>query len=467
MPNHIGAFLKASECFADLGINITRVSYNKAVDSHMLFIDVEADEDKLKAADEELSKIGYLRSDDQKKIVLVEFMLADKPGSVTEILRLIDRYRLNISYMSSQENGSGYQAFKMGLFVDDEVTFDKFLSEAGELCVVNLIDYDRSENVYDNSIFYQSFVSELVRCLDLSDSLRNDLLVNTNLVMQMLEEKGMSPYKTFDSISKFSHMLANSRNEGFCPRITRFRITDVTEIILIEPACGSNTAIIRSGSETLFIDCGYALYKEEMEKIFREILPDYDNMFKRIYITHADLDHCGLLPLFDEVYASSNTRDCLMLEFLGKDGFREQNPLHKPYIRICKALTSYCPPEPSKIIAVWKSPSDTSSYLTRIGEFAFEDLYFEVYEGRGGHLKGETVLVDRVHHIVFSGDIFINIKGLTAEQADYNQYAPVLMTSVDTDPDLCAVERKALMELLGEGDWSIFGAHGMKKEINL
>ena len=41
MPNHIGAFLKASRCLADIGINITRVSYNKAVDSHMLFIDAE------------------------------------------------------------------------------------------------------------------------------------------------------------------------------------------------------------------------------------------------------------------------------------------------------------------------------------------------------------------------------------------------------------------------------------------
>lgn len=41
MPDHIGAFLKASECFAALGINITRVSYNKAVDSHTLFIDAE------------------------------------------------------------------------------------------------------------------------------------------------------------------------------------------------------------------------------------------------------------------------------------------------------------------------------------------------------------------------------------------------------------------------------------------
>ena len=51
MPNHIGAFLKASECFAALGINITRVSYNKAVDSHTLFIDAEGEKEQLEKAD--------------------------------------------------------------------------------------------------------------------------------------------------------------------------------------------------------------------------------------------------------------------------------------------------------------------------------------------------------------------------------------------------------------------------------
>ena len=40
MPNKIGAFLKAIKSFSEFGINITRVSYNKAVDSHTLFIDV-------------------------------------------------------------------------------------------------------------------------------------------------------------------------------------------------------------------------------------------------------------------------------------------------------------------------------------------------------------------------------------------------------------------------------------------
>ena len=67
MPNHIGAFLKASECFASLGINITRVSYNKAIDSHTLFIDVEGKEDKLKEADRRLTEIGYLQQSTNDK----------------------------------------------------------------------------------------------------------------------------------------------------------------------------------------------------------------------------------------------------------------------------------------------------------------------------------------------------------------------------------------------------------------
>lgn len=468
MPDHIGAFLKASECFARLGINITRVSYNKAVDSHTLFIDAEGDEDQLSLADKMLTEIGYLNAPEHdKSIVLLEFMLRDRPGSVTEVLRLIDRYRLNISYISSQENGTDYQAFKMGLFVEDEAAFRKFLEEAGRLCVIRMIDYDQSENIYDNSIFYQSFTAELMRCLELSDSLHDELLVNTNLVMQMLDDNGLSPYKTFESISRFAHLLAKCRGEAFAPRITSHKITDDTEIILIEPDCGSNTAIIKSKGEVLFVDSGYALYREEMEKIFRELLPDYDIMNRKVYVTHADVDHCGLLPYFDEIICSANTKECFEAEFAGENGYRELNPLHKPYVCICKALTGYCPPDPKKITAPWKDPAESDDPLTHVGVFDAGELHFDVYEGLGGHLPGETVLIDYTHRIVFSGDIYINVHDLTKAQAEYNRYAPVLMTSVDTDAELCTLERHAIMQMLDKGGWTIFGAHGMKKELTV
>ena len=468
MPNHIGAFLKASECFSALGVNITRVSYNTAVDSHTLFIDVEGTEEQLQKADIELQKIGYLHSSTSKSsVVLVEFCLLDVPGSVSSVLRLIQDFNINISYISSQENGSDYQFFKMGLYVDEPDQIAAFLSEAEKICKVRVIDYNRSEKIYDNSIFYTTYVASLAQTMGLSDDVRQQLLVNVNLAMQTLDEHGLSPYRTFDSISKFAELLGASRGDAFVPRISTHKMTENTEIILIEPPCGSNTIIIRSLDKVLFIDSGYACYQEEMHRVFRKLLPGFDQMRKTILVTHADVDHCGLLPMFDEIIASPRTARCLTREYAKQDGYREQNPLHKPYINICKMLTSYQAVAPDKISIHWREVEELHALLTPIGYFDFEELHFEVYEGKGGHLPGEVVLIDYEHHLAFTGDIYVNTHGLTPKQAEYNQYAPILMTSVDTNPKLCAEERKAILQRLGVGQWQIFGAHGFKKDYSV
>ncbi len=285
--------------------------------------------------------------------------------------------------------------------------------------------------------------------------------------MQMLDEKGLPPFKTFESISKFAELLSKWRGDAFSPRVTEHRITDDTRVILVEPPCGSNTAILESRGEVLFIDSGYALYREEMVRLFRRLLPDYDKLTKRILVTHADVDHCGLLPLFDEIVATRLTKECLELESRGENGFRERNPLPRPYVSICKALTFYRPAEPEKIKALWDTQGEQANPLEQMGFFDFGELHFEVYQGMGGHLPGETVLIDYQHKIAFTGDIYVNMHGMTREQAAYNQYAPVLMTSVDTDPALCAKERGAVMQRLGTGEWKVFGAHGAAKELHI
>ena len=468
MPDHIGAFLKASQCFAALHINITRVSYNQAVDSHTLFIDAEGTREQLEKADIELEKIGYLQSNVNRiNVVLLECQLEDVPGSVTDVLTLIDRFRFNISYISSQENGTPYQLFKMGLYVEDPDKITEFLKEAEKLCKIRVIDYNSSEKVYDNSIFYNTYIMGLSRMVGLSESVSQELLVHVNLAMQTLDEQGLSPYRTFDSISKFAELLGASMGQNFDPRITTHKLTEQTELILIEPPCGSNTMIIRSGEKVLFVDSGYACYREEMLEIFRKKLPDFDKMEKVLLLTHADVDHCGLMPLFDRVLGSAKTKQCLQRQYEGKDGFRETNPLHKPYINICKILTSCPTVEPEKVTALWADVGELPVPLMQIGFFGFGDLNFEVYEGKGGHLPGEIVLIDYTNHIAITGDIYINIHGMTARQAKYNQYAPILMTSVETDPALCLEERKAIMQRLGVGDWQIFGAHGYKKDLTV
>lgn len=468
MPDHIGAFLKASRCFSSLGINITRVSYNKAVDSHTLFIDAEGTSEQLEKADIALREIGYLQSNASKtSVVLIEFCLMDIPGSVANVLTLINDYHFNISYISSQENGTDYQLFKMGLYVEDPDKISQFLKEAKKLCQVRVIDYNSSEKVYDNSIFYNTYVMGLSQTMGLSQDVSQELLVHVNLAMQTLDEQGLSPYRTFDSISRFAELLGASKGKAFAPRISSHKITENTEIILIEPPCGSNTIIIKSNDNVLFIDSGYACYTEEMIAVFRKVLPDFDTIEKTILVTHADVDHCGLLPFFDKVLASHRTVRCLKNEYLGKNGYREENPLHRPYINICKILTSYRATAPEKLTALWNDTETLTEPLTQIGFFDFGELHFEVYEGKGGHLPGEIVLIDYAKHIAITGDIYINTHGLTPQQAAYNQYAPILMTSVDTDPQLCAEERKAVMQRLGVGQWQIFGAHGFKKDYSV
>ena len=467
MPNHIGAFLKASRCFAQLGLNITRVSYNKAIDSHTLFIDAEGSEEQLAKAAEALERIGYTPQETREKTVaLLEFRLPNAPGSITEVLELISSQQMNISYMSAQDSDLTHQIFKAGLVVESQEQLDYFLSEARKLCDVRQIEYNPADKVFDNSLFYNTFVNELYEAMDLSEQSKTELLINTNLAMQNLDELGFSPYRAFSSISRFTDLLSKSRGELFQPRITEHTITENTRIILIEPPCGSNIAILQSGGDTLFVDTGYACHEQEALEVIRQYVPDFDNSFKQVLITHPDLDHCGLLPLFDRIYASAKSAECLRLEYENKEGFREKLRLHQPYVRICKILTSYRPPNPEKF-SVIGDPAKSSDPLAHVGYFDFGDLHFEILEGQGGHVAGELVLIDYEHKVAFTGDIFINLKDMTPEQAEYNRYAPILMTSVDTDKSLCTRERQAIFQRLGAGQWQLFCGHGAKVNYNV
>ena len=468
LPDHIGAFLKASRCFAALGINITRVSYDKAVDAHMLFLDVEGTPNQLRMADAALERIGYLQNiGDESSIVLLQFDLHDKPGEANAVLKLIHDFKFNISYINAQGGETAMQQFRVGIYVEDQNRFTEFLEQAEGLCRVQVIEYNPSARAYDNSIFYSTFVRGVSRMLDLTAAQKQNLLVCSNLAMQTLDQRGLLPYQTFDSISKFAELLSKHRGEGFVPRITTHQITENTDILLIEPPCGSNTAVLRSGGKLLCIDSGYARYRQETLKIIREQIPDFDAMPKSLLLTHADPDHCGLMEDFDEIICSARSADDLIAQAQGEDCLREKNPLHRPYLYICKLLTAYSPVAPDKLRTPWQRIPELREPLTQIGFFDFGDLHFEVYEGKGGHLPGEIVLIDYYHDLAFTGDVYINLKGLIEPQAEHNRYAPILMTSVDCDPKLCAAERKAILRRLGVGNWKIFGAHGAPKEYSV
>ena len=44
IPDRPGSFLKMVRIISELGLNITRVSYNNAIDTHTLFVEVSGEE---------------------------------------------------------------------------------------------------------------------------------------------------------------------------------------------------------------------------------------------------------------------------------------------------------------------------------------------------------------------------------------------------------------------------------------
>ncbi len=468
MPTDIGAFLKANRCLTALGLNITRASYNKAIDSHTLFLDVEGTEEQMAKADLALAEFGYL--DNRRKnnrIVLLQFQLKNEPGSALEVLELIEAHGLNISYINTRDAQTDHQTLCLGIYMKDGRAMSDFLTSVEKICHVNVVDYDYTERYFDNSIFYNSFITGITKIIPLDEEQRNALLVNTNLAMQRLSDMGRFPHSTFDSIGRFAELLAQYKADGFAARITHHKITEHTQITVIEPPSGSNVTILQSNGKTLFVDTGFACYQEEMLKILRQELPDFDTMEKVALITHADPDHCGLLPIFDKALLSFKSAADLIAEHEGRKTYRKHIALHEPYINICNLLTRFRAPEPEKLQVLWGDEKPTSAPLTQVGFFDFEELHFEVYEGQGGHIPGETVLIDFEHKIAFTGDIYVNIAGQTPQQALYNRYAPILMTSVDSDARLCAKARQAILQRLGVGKWQIYSGHGCMKEYDV
>ena len=340
MPDRIGAFLRANRCLSGLGLNITRVSYNKAVDMHMLFIEAEGEPETLALAERELTAMGYLPTQpDFGSVILMEFTLKDEPGALTPVLELINSFAFNISYISAQENGSGYQLFKMGLYVDNGREISEFVSRAALICPIRILDYNKSEKVLDNTIFYLSFANEISEKMGFDSEHKNRLIVNSNLIMQMLDEKGAPPYKTFDYIGRFADALLKYRGDNYAPRVTRHTTCTGTELTLIEPQVGSNTAVIAKNGRVLCVDGGFPCCADGLWKTLQTEISGFDCADKTLLLTHGDVDHSGGAEQFDHVYVNHRVYNNYINEQNGENAIREENPVHAPYVRISKILS--------------------------------------------------------------------------------------------------------------------------------
>lgn len=459
IPDMSGTFLTACKIINNAGGNIIRVSYNKTVDTHIIFIEVTAELSQHNEIQNHLTQIGYLSETiDETRLMLIVLTLPDVPGSIIPILEVINKYNVSISYMNSHSDGSGTQNFKMGLLIEELKEFEFLRSDISKICDVQVLDYTVSTKHLDGAVFYFTYANEMKKLLNLTQTQTASFVVNSNKIMQFLEEKDESPMKTFKYIHRFAKFIIEHKGENLHPHISTRQISDNTKLYLIEVACGSNTAIFENTKtgELLFVDCGFGCYKNEMLCIYNQLFEDYDTRKKSIMITHADIDHTGLLDIFDKVYMVQSCYENFMLEQKDMPNFREQNRLHAPYSRLSKLITGYIPPSLKNTEIIGEKKDDEP--LSKIGEISFSDLQFDVLEGNGGHVRGETVYVCHEKKLVFTGDILVNIKGFSPEQREFNILAPYLMTSVNMDSKKATICRELILEKYK--DYDLYPAHG-------
>lgn len=462
MPDKTGAFLQASRIILAHGGNMTRASYNKAVDAHTLFLDVEAEEGQLAAIERDLTAAGFLQTASHVKIVLAQFEVEDRPGATIPVLETLAKYRISISYISSQPGSAGTVLLKLGLYVGEPGVIETLLRELSAICAVRILDYDAGEKRLDNTVFYLTFADEMRRLLRMTQEQTSEFIYHANLVMQQLDDRGEPPGKTFEYISRFAHFVVEHGGMAYDCRITAQQLTDRVNATLIEPPCGSNITVLEDARTRalLVIDGGFSYYQRLTMRLLRTLFTDFDLRKREMLLTHSDSDHSGISGHFSTVWCSRRTSDCFTSEHLGQPCPREENPNMLPYYRLSNLICDYAPPQLSRLRPLDQQPCDDSQPLSPIGTFDFADMHFTVMQGNGGHVPGETVLLDEEHRVAITGDDYINARDCTAPQREFNQLAPYLARSVNQDSAKYRLILRALKDMMDGEGWLILPGHG-------
>lgn len=471
MPDKPGSFMLASKIIMKNHGNIVRVSYNKAIDVRTLFIDVEAEHEDLDRIARELASIGYLNDSlEDTRVIVIEIKIKDEPGGVYPVLKILEQYDINISYMNSYANGTPYQNFKMGLLIENPDMIKLILDDISELYQVDVINYNNLENTLDNTIFYIRLGNDIQKLLGLSMEKTMEFISEANRNLQMLQDKGENPEKVFNYVRRFAEFVSSHKGESFRADISRYDVSPGIRLHVIEPPCGSNTYIFEQPDGLLFIDTGFAVYADEMLGIFQSLFPGFDERRKSILVTHADVDHCGLLSVLKDadIYLNHKSADSLVRQFNGDPDYRELNNFFIGYSKLSRIITDYAPPVPDRFRILGRDVPEEHEELLRIDTVDFGGIELEIYEGSGGHLFGEMVFLCRKYRLVFTGDIYVNIDGLSEERAEFNSLAPYLMTSVNTNSGYASNMRSEVFKLIdgaGREGFRIFGGHGAVKTL--
>ena len=218
-PDKPGAFMRACKVIMDHNGNIVRVSYNKGIN---LFIEVCATEEQLNAIDKELADISYVDEAPPEPTVLVmNVRITDVPGALYPVLKVIDKYNVNISYLNSSADMKGYQDFNIGMVVENPGISRKILDEVAELYALDVQDYNGNDKELDNTVFYIRLANGIQKLFRFDDEKVKQFITEASKVSAKLTKRGDDPANALENVKQIANYIAFNRDLNFRAKIRK------------------------------------------------------------------------------------------------------------------------------------------------------------------------------------------------------------------------------------------------------
>ena len=448
MPDDPGALHHAAEIIKSHGGNIHRVDYDRRIDPHIVFFQVDAEEGAPERITHDLQAIGYL----QTSLATLRFLkfsvyLADEPGMLFEFLSHTTGAGANIAFLDFDDSGKHPGQLTVSLTLDNDEVADRLLQQLKARWRLEILEYDSTGKKLDDTVFYIRFAQELREIIGLDDEeFLMRLMHDSNHIAQELTSQGREPHMVFDSILKTGRMLQNTTGMGFYSLVQQVSLSTGGTLFCFQLPCGGSVYVLLNAGRTAMFDTGFGIYHREIVEMLSHHGIDVREV-EGLFITHADADHSGGAAFYDAPsFLHPGSVDIIRAANRAYGSQMQGSILGEVYTKLINLFSQFNPP--TKVRLIPTEPKGERMGLPILEEVDICGLRFEILESLGGHLHGHVFYLCIEEGLLFTGDCLINFDSLTPELEDFATLAKNLMTSVNVDSERARQERKALINIV-------------------
>ncbi len=451
MPDDPGALHRAAKIIKSHGGNIHRVDYDRRIDPHIVFFQVDAEEGAPEKITQDLQAIGYL----QTSLATLRFLkfsvyLPDEPGMLFEFLNYTTGAGANIAFLDFDDKGKHPGQLTVSLTLDNDGVADRLLTELKARWRLEILEYDGTGKKLDDTVFYIRFAQELREIIGMDEDFLMRLLHDSNHIAQELTSLGRDPHMVFESILKTGRTLRQTTGIGFYSVVQQVPLRTGGTLYCFQLPCGGSVYVLSNQGRIAMFDTGFGIYHREIVEMLSHYGLD-PREIEGLFITHADADHSGGAAFYDApAYLHPGSVDIIRAANRAYGSQMQGSILGEVYTKLINLFSMFNPP--SKVRLIPTEPKGSRMGLPILEEVEICGLRFEILESLGGHLHGHVFYLCEDEGLLFTGDCLINFDSLTPEMEDFATLAKNLMTTVNVDSEKAREERKDLMNIARELD---------------